>query len=206
MQTLQVNYSRILTIKNAKFPGYCFCIRVRSYERWNELKPVWDFISVENLTSVFSQLFTCVHMNWGEMKLNGMDFISVILTKMKLQTSMRFSCEHNLPEKKWISAESLDIAFDAHVRLKLNVFHIGHFDKNKISFRVIKYHVNTTRNEMLTHVHQNTGSFWNAAEMKLHVDRTCFHAGLKSQTGMSSFCVSCERSFDTIVSRKREVA
>ena len=171
-------------------------IRVRSYERWNELKSVWDFISVENLTSVFSQLVTCVHMNWGEMKLNGMDFILVILTEMKLQTSMRFSCEHNLPEKKWISADSLDIAFDAHVRLKLNGFHIGHFDKNEISFRVIKYHVNTTRNEMLTHVHQNIGSFWNAAEMKLHVNRTCFHAGLKSQTGMSSFCVSCERSLN----------
>ena len=51
---------------------------------------------------------------------NGMDFISVILTQMKFQTGMRFSCEHNLPEKKWISANSLDIAFNAHVRLKLN--------------------------------------------------------------------------------------
>ena len=47
----------------------CSTLRVRSYERRNELKPVWDFILVENLTSVFSQLFTCVHMNWGEMKL-----------------------------------------------------------------------------------------------------------------------------------------
>ena len=48
-----------------------------------------------------------------------MDFISVILTEMKFQTGMRFSCEHNLPETKWISADSLDIAFNAHVRLKL---------------------------------------------------------------------------------------
>ena len=31
---------------------------------------------------------------------NGMDFISVILTEMKFQTGMRFSCEHNLPETK----------------------------------------------------------------------------------------------------------
>ena len=31
---------------------------------------------------------------------NGMDFISVILTEMKFQTNMRFSCEHNLPKKK----------------------------------------------------------------------------------------------------------
>ena len=30
--------------------------------------------------------------------------------------------------------------------------------------------------------------------MKLHVNRTCFQAGLKSQTGMSSFCLSCERT------------
>ena len=36
---------------------------------------------------------------------------------------------------------------------------------------------------MRTHVHQNIGSFWNTAEMKLHVNMTCFHAGLKSQTG-----------------------
>ena len=141
---------------------------------------------------VQSALYMCSHeLRWNETQ-NDMDFISVILTEMKFQTGMRFSCEHNLPEKKWISADSLDIAFDAHVRLKLNGFHIGHFDKNEISFRVIKYHVNTTRNEMLTHVHQNIGSFWNAAEMKLHVNRTCFHTGLKSQTSMSSFCLLCE--------------
>ena len=34
----------------------------------NELKPIWEFISAENLSSVFSELFICVHMNWGEMK------------------------------------------------------------------------------------------------------------------------------------------
>ena len=38
------------------------------------------------------------------------------------------------------------------------------------------------------------GSFWNAAEMKLHVNGICFHAGLKSQTSMSSFRLSCERT------------
>ena len=92
-----------------------------------------------------------------------MDFISVILTKMKSQTGMRFSCEHNLPEMKLISAGSLDVTFNAHVRLKQAQcrygFYIGHFERNEISFRVIKYHVNTTRNEMPTHVHQNIGSF-----------------------------------------------
>ena len=48
-----------------------------------------------------------------------MDFISVILTEMKFQTGMRFSCEHNLPETKWISADLLDVAVNVHVRLKL---------------------------------------------------------------------------------------
>ena len=36
-------------------------------------------------------------------------------------------------------------------------FDIGHFERNEISFRMIKYHVDTTRNEMPTHVHQNIG-------------------------------------------------
>ena len=50
-----------------------------------------------------------------------MDFILVILTKMKFQNGMRFSCKQNLPKAKLISADSLDIAFNAHVRLKLIV-------------------------------------------------------------------------------------
>ena len=49
-------------------------------------------------------------------------------------------------------------------------------------------------NEMPTHVHQDIGSFWNAAEMKRHVNRTCFYAGLRSQTGLSSFRLSWERT------------
>ena len=51
---------------------------------------------------------------------NGMDFISVILTEMKFQTGMGFSCEHNLPETTCISADSLDLAINTHVRLKLD--------------------------------------------------------------------------------------
>ena len=127
-----------------------------------------------------------------------MDFISVILAYMKFQTSMRFSSEHNLPETKWISADSLDFAFNTHVRLKLNAgmdFIPAILTEMKFHFGwILKYHVNTNRNEMPTHVHQNIGSFWNAVEMKLHVNRTCFHAGLKTQTGMGSFCLSCERT------------
>ena len=50
---------------------------------------------------------------------NGMDFISVILTELKFPTGMRFSCEQNLPETKLISADSLDIAFNVRVCLRL---------------------------------------------------------------------------------------
>ena len=43
-------------------------------------------------------------------------------------------------------ADSMDVAFNVHVCLKLNAgIGIGHFDRNKISFWVIKYHVNTAQ-------------------------------------------------------------
>ena len=45
---------------------------------------------------------------------------------------------------------------------------------------------------MAAHVHQIIGSFWNAAEMKRQVNRTCFHAGFTSQSGICSFRLSCE--------------
>ena len=132
-----------------------------------------------------------------------MDFILVILTQVKFQTGMRFLCEQNLPETKWISADSLDIAFNANVHLKLiaGVDFISVILTNKISFCVMKYHVNTTRNEMPAHVHQNIRSFWYAAKLRRHVNRTCFHAGLKSQTDMSSFCLSCERTLSQNVDK-----
>ena len=50
-----------------------------------------------------------------------MDFISVIFIEIKFQTGMKFSCEHNLPEGKRIRLDLLDVAFKAHVGLKLNV-------------------------------------------------------------------------------------
>ena len=133
-------------------------------------------------------LYLCSHELRRNETRNSMDFRSVILTEMKFQTGMRFSCEHNLPETKWISADSLNVAFETQCGYG---FYIGHFDRNEISFLAIKYHVNTTRNK----IHQNIRSFWNAAKMKLeYVNRTCFHAGLKSQTGMSSFRLSYERT------------
>ena len=141
-------------------------------------------------------LYLCSHELRRNETRNSMDFRSVILTEMKFQTGMRFSCEHNLPETKWISADSLNVAFETQCGYG---FYIGHFDRNEISFREIKYHVNNTQNEMPIHVHQNIGSFWNAAEMKLHVNWTCFYVGLKCQTGMSSFCFSCERTLTQLV-------
>ena len=51
---------------------------------------------------------------------------------------------------------------------------------------------------MPTYVHQNIGLFSNAAEMKRHVNRTCLLTGFKSQTGMSSFRLSCERTLSFV--------
>ena len=103
--------------------------------------------------------------------------------------------ENSLPGTKWISADLLDVALNAHVHITQcrYGFHIGHFETQS-SYCVIKYHVNTNGNGMPAHVHQNIRSFWNAAEMKFHVNRTCFHACLKFQTGISWFCLSCERT------------
>ena len=50
-----------------------------------------------------------------------MDFILVILIQIKFQTGMKFSCQHNLPEGKRIRLDLLDVAFKAHVGLKLIV-------------------------------------------------------------------------------------
>ena len=57
------------------------------------------------------------------------------MNEMKFQTGMRFPCEQNLPEAKWISTDSLDIAFNARVRLKLTAGFSVNFRKNEISFR-----------------------------------------------------------------------
>ena len=90
-------------------------IRVSSHERRNELKPVWDFISISLSFRFWSAFYLCSHELRRNESQTGMDFISV----MKSQTGMRFSLEQNLPESKWISADSLVTAFNAHVRLKL---------------------------------------------------------------------------------------
>ena len=67
-------------------------------------------LSYRLLSLAFATRWNQKHPSYVSIQLffkNGMDSISVILTKTKFQTGMRFSCEHNLPETKWISTESL---------------------------------------------------------------------------------------------------
>ena len=69
----------------------------------------------KSLFGVQSALYLCSHeLRWNETHQTD----QMKLTKIKFQTGMRFSCEQNLPETKWISVNSLDIAFNEHVRLK----------------------------------------------------------------------------------------
>ena len=109
-------YSLSFSVHNT--PSYFYDLilgwRVPSHDRWNELKPVWDFISVENLTSVSSQLFTCVHMNWGEMKLK---MVWILYRSFWPKWNFKPAGDFHLN----ISADSLDVAFNTHVRLKLIV-------------------------------------------------------------------------------------
>ena len=165
-------------------------------KRWNELKLIWDFISVENFTSVFSQLFTCTHMNWDEMKVNT-EWISYrsFWPKWKFKPTWDFNVKQIYPKWNELAQTRWILRL---MRMCVYGCNIGHFDRYKISFRMIKYHMNTTRNEMPTHVHQNVGPFWIAAEMKRHVNRSCFHASLKSQTGMGLFHLSHERTLTSL--------
>ena len=113
-----------------------FELRLRSHERRNEFKPLWDFIWLKislrfSVSSLF--VFTWIEAKWNSKRYG---FHIVNLTEMKFQTGMRFSCEHNLPETKWISADSLDIAFNAHVRLKL----IAYINFISVILTEIKFH------------------------------------------------------------------
>ena len=67
-------------------------------------------------------------------------------------------CSHEISfQAKWnifvvVSGQVLITAYMIRPRMRnlLRVlFYCGHFDRNEISFRVIKYHVNTTRNETI---------------------------------------------------------
>ena len=53
------------------------------------------------------------------------------------------------------------MAFNTHMDLKLiaGVISLWSFCRNEISFQVIKYHVNTTQNEMPMHVYMSIKIF-----------------------------------------------
>ena len=138
-----------------------------------------------------SALYLCSHELRRNEPQNGMHFMSAILTEMKFQTGMRFSCEHNLPETKWISADSLDVAFNAHV----------HWNSMQvwISYRSFWQKWNFILGDKISCKHYPK---WNAytcpskyrVVLKFsRIEISCeqvlffFYVGLKSQTGMSSF-------------------
>ena len=96
---------------------------------------------------------------------NGMDFISVILSKMKFQTGMRFSYEQNLLETKWISADLLDIACNTHVCLKL----IADMDFKSVIWQ--KWNFISGNEISCKHYPKwNIGLFWNVTKMKFRVN------------------------------------
>ena len=157
---------------------------MRGEMNWNRYEISFR-LKIFNL--VFSQLFTCVHMNavWNSNRYGfhiGHFDRNEILNRHEIFMWTKFT-----------RSEMNKLSLVGYC-VRMRVWNSFKTHRNKISFRVIKYHVNTTRNETPTHVRLYIGSFWNAAEMKSHVKRTCFHAGLKSQTGMSSFRLSCERT------------
>ena len=129
------------------------------------------------------QLFTYVHINWGKMKLKTV-WISYRSFWLKRNFKPAWDFHVNIIYLKRNE--------QAQTRWMLRLMRMCVWNSMQVwtSYRSFwqkrnfisgdKYHVNTTRNEIPTHVHQNIGSFWNAAKMKLYVSRTCFHVGLKS--------------------------
>ena len=70
-----------------------------------------------------------VFFKWIEAKWNSnrCRFHICHFTRMKFWIGMRFSFEQNLPKLIWINADSLDIAFNVHARLKLIVISLRSF-------------------------------------------------------------------------------
>ena len=119
------------------------------------------------------QCFLYVHMNWDEMKLKPV-WISYRSFWPKWNFILAWDFHVNKIYPKWISPDSLDIALNVHVHLKITAgmdFISVNFREMEFHFGwLIKYHVNTTRNEIPTHVHQNIELFWNVAELKPNVN------------------------------------
>ena len=93
-----------INIYNQRAPSNSF--RVCSHDtKWTQTGMRFHF-GWKCQFGVKSTLYLYSHELRRNKTQNGMDFISAILTEMKFQTGMRFSCEHNLPETRWISAGS----------------------------------------------------------------------------------------------------
>ena len=144
---------------------WCFCVNKSTFTR--EAKRAQTGMKFHFGWESHFGVQPALYLRSHELRQNetqiGMHFISVILNEMKFQTGMKFSCEQNLPEVKWINADTLDITFNVHVRLKLiaGVISLRSFWQkfNFISGYKTLFHVSTIRNEMPTHVHKNIGSF-----------------------------------------------
>ena len=141
---------------------------------------------------VQSALYLCLHEHelWRNETQTGMDFISIILPAWDFHLNSIYPSEMNkhklLGYCTWCAC-----AFEIHCGYG---FHIGHFDRKKICIYHKKISYKRYPNETPKHVHQNIGSFWNGAEIKRHMNRTCFHAGLKSNTSLSSFRLFCNHT------------
>ena len=105
---------------------------------------VEDFILVENLTSVFSQPFIFVHMNWGEMKVK-LIWISnqSFWPKWNCKLAWDFHVNKIYPKRNELAQAIWILSLTrTYARNSLRVlFHCGHkikikikFDRNKISF------------------------------------------------------------------------
>ena len=171
-------------------------LRVHSHERRNELKPVWDFISVENLTLVFSQLFTYVHMNWGKMKLKPV-WISYWSFWLKWNFKLVWDFHvHKIYQKENEEAQTHLILYLKCMCIWTSLrvlFHCSHLDRNEISLQVIKYHVNTTGNEMHTYSIEILGHFEMQTKWNFMWNELVFIL-VWNPKQLSSFHLSCKRT------------
>ena len=98
-----------------------------------EMNSVWNFISVENLSPVFSQPLSCVHMNWGKMKLkplwiyfghfnrNEISSRHEIFMLTKFTRSEMNKCRHFEYSIYWAYVCEIHCGYG---------FHNSHFDRN----------------------------------------------------------------------------
>ena len=125
-------------------------IRVRSHEKRSELKPVWNFSSVEN--PVRCSVTSLLVLTWIEAKWNsnrcGCHF-GHETSKWNFKTTTWDSHMNKIypKRKEWAHTPWILCLMGMCIWNSLWVlFHCGHFDTNEISFRLIKYHVNSSRN------------------------------------------------------------